>query len=433
MSDSFYRAFEDRHRGSRELIKSRLGVYAPFLEPFASLMQPAMAIDLGCGRGEWLEILGEHGFDAVGVDLDDGMLEGCRERNLKARKADAIQSLQELPDNCMALVSAFHVVEHMPFAIARTLITEALRVLKPGGLLVLETPNPENLMVGSASFYQDPSHERPVPAELLRFAVEHAGFQRTKVLGLQEPHDLHAASSIRLFDVLSGVSPDYAVVAQKRAAENILSAFDAPFSTHYGLTLATLAQRYDDQANKRSADAAELVHQAEVRLASNAQAMGERIVQLERALPPTVEGLAQVTERLAQAESQIARALAAEEQLHAILLSRSWRITAPLRSAGDTLRRLRAAAREGRLANAAKNRLKPLIKRAGYAAMRQPHLKRYALAVLDRMPGLKERLRNILHASAATASHGTRKPDSLSPRAARMYSELKKAIDARKK
>lgn len=426
MSDSFYRAFEDRHRGSRELIKSRLGVYAPFLKPLSSLMQPATAIDLGCGRGEWLEILGEHAFDAFGVDLDDGMLEGCRERNLKARKADAIQSLQELPDNSMALVSAFHVVEHMPFATARTLISEALRVLKPGGLLVLETPNPENLMVGSASFYQDPSHERPVPAELLRFAVEHAGFHRTKVLGLQESRDLHAATSVRLFDVLSGVSPDYAVVAQKSATENVLSELDAPFSAHYGLTLATLAQRYDDQANKRYAEAIELVHQAEVRLASNAQAMAERIAQLEQTLPQAVE-------RLAQAESQIARALAAEEQLHAILLSRSWRITAPLRSAGDTLRRLRAAAREGRLANAAKNRLKPLIRRAGYVVMRQPRLKRYALAVLDHMPGVKDRLRNFLHAAAATAPRSGQKPDSLSPRAVRIYSELKKAIDARKK
>lgn len=426
MSDSFYRAFEDRHRGSRELIKSRLGVYAPFLKPLAVVMQPATAIDLGCGRGEWLEILGEHAFDAFGVDLDDGMLEGCRERNLKARKADAIQSLQELPDNSMALVSAFHVVEHMPFATARILIAEALRVLKPGGLLVLETPNPENLMVGSASFYQDPSHERPVPAELLRFAVEHAGFHRTKVLGLQESRDLHAAAPIRLFDVLSGVSPDYAVVAQKSATENVLAELDAPFSAHYGLTLATLAQRYDDQANKRSAEAIELVHQAEVRVAGNAQAMAERIARLEQTLPQAIE-------RLAQAESQIARALAAEEQLHAILLSRSWRITAPLRSAGDTLRRLRVAAREGRLANVAKNRLKPIIRRAGYEVMRRPHLKRYALAALDHMPGLKDRLRNFLHASTAAGPHGGQKPDSLSPRAARIYSELKKAIDARKK
>jgi len=74
MHDSFYRAFEEKHRGSRELIKSRQRAYLPFIEALRSICSDARAIDLGCGRGEWLELLKESGFDAQGVDLDEGML-----------------------------------------------------------------------------------------------------------------------------------------------------------------------------------------------------------------------------------------------------------------------------------------------------------------------------------------------------------------------
>src|SRR5437763_8718032 len=83
---SFYRAFEDRYRGAREIIKDRLRAYARFTDPLLGLPRPAglapAALDLGCGRGEWLELLGEAGFAARGVDLDDGMLAACRERGL---------------------------------------------------------------------------------------------------------------------------------------------------------------------------------------------------------------------------------------------------------------------------------------------------------------------------------------------------------------
>ena len=86
----------------------------------------------------------------------------------------------------LTVVSAFHVVEHIPFETLRQLVDEAYRVLKPGGLLILETPNSENLVVGTSSFYLDPTHQRPLPAQLLTFVVEYAGFERVKTLYLQE-------------------------------------------------------------------------------------------------------------------------------------------------------------------------------------------------------------------------------------------------------
>jgi SAM-dependent methyltransferase len=221
---NFYRAFEDRFRGSRELIKSRLRVYLPFVEPLRSYYDDAMALDLGCGRGEWLELLQEAGFDVQGVDLDNGMLAACRERDLNVQTCDAVDFLKELPDASRVVVTGFHIAEHIPFPDLQVLVKESLRVLKPGGLLILETPNPENIVVGTSYFFIDPTHLRPIPPQLLSFLPEYYGFKRVKILRLQEPAGLHKSKALTLLDVLRGVSPDCAVVAQKKGEAAILRA-----------------------------------------------------------------------------------------------------------------------------------------------------------------------------------------------------------------
>ena len=107
MSDDFYRALEDKFRGSRELIKSRLQFYLPFVQPLLNFYPSAKAIDLGCGRGEWLEVLADNGFDAEGVDLDDDMLAACRECGLNVQTNDALAFLRGMPDQSRVIVSGF--------------------------------------------------------------------------------------------------------------------------------------------------------------------------------------------------------------------------------------------------------------------------------------------------------------------------------------
>jgi SAM-dependent methyltransferase len=245
--DLFYRAFEEEFRGSRESIKSRLCFYLPFIEPLKQTQPYPKAVDLGCGRGEWLEILAENGFSALGVDRDDGMLAACRERGLASEKADAIECLKRLPDSSLVIVSGFHIAEHLPFADLRRLVQESARVLKPGGLLILETPNPENLRMAGTSFYLDPTHERPLPPDLLKFLAQYYGFARVKIVRLQESAELRAKVSITLMDVLSGSSPDYAVIAQKASVSTFLATDDKAFGADYGLNIESLAARYDRQ------------------------------------------------------------------------------------------------------------------------------------------------------------------------------------------
>ena len=246
--ENFYKAFEDQHRGSRELIKSRLEVYLPFIEKIKETHPNAIALDLGCGRGEWLELLQDHQVSASGIDLDDGMLSACKEKGLNVQTGDAIAHLKSLPNESLSIVSGFHIAEHLSLNDLQMLIKEALRVLKPAGLLILEAPNTANLVVGTSSFYLDPTHQRPLPSALLSFLTSYLGFSRVKVLGVQESVPLreeHGPTS--LFAVLSGVSPDYAVISQKGGDASTIASFDEVFAKEYGLTLELLANRYQER------------------------------------------------------------------------------------------------------------------------------------------------------------------------------------------
>jgi O-antigen chain-terminating methyltransferase len=246
-AESFYRAFEDRHRGSRELIRKRLEQYLSFITPLNTIYPDGLAIDLGCGRGEWLEVAKNAGFRVCGVDKDQGMLEACAEHGHDPKQADALDYLLQQPSRSACIFSAFHMIEHAPFDVVQALVQEALRVLVPGGLLILETPNPENLMVATLNFYLDPSHLRPIPPLLLEFLVEFVGYARWKIVRLQENPDLRKAEQIGIMDILSGPSPDYAIVAQKKSQKKIMNRFNTAFGSCQGLTGIELYQRYDKQ------------------------------------------------------------------------------------------------------------------------------------------------------------------------------------------
>mgnify|MGYP001421737529 CR=1 FL=1 len=315
----FYRAFEERYRGPRELIKSRLRVYIPFIEPLKSAYIEHKAIDLGCGRGEWLELLQELGYDARGVDLDDQMLAACRQLGLKVQTEDAIGFLKALPNESQLVVSAFHFVEHIPFADLQTLVQEALRVLRPGGLLIMETPNPENIVVGTTNFYLDPTHQRPIPPQLLSFLPEYYGFFQVKILRLQEPEELASGKAPSLLNVFNGVSPDYAVVAQKGGDESAIVAKRKAFATEYGLTLENLAARYDAQAESRATEAESHAAEAEAR---------------------ATEAVARATEAESRATEAEARATQAEACFNDVINSTSWKITRPLRAARRAFQQL---------------------------------------------------------------------------------------------
>ncbi|KVD48709.1 hypothetical protein WS61_06825 [Burkholderia sp. ABCPW 11] len=487
--DSFYRAFEDRHRGSRDLIKGRLEKYGPFVQPLAALYPGAMTFDVGCGRGEWLEVMIEAGFNATGVDLDAEMLEACRERNLPAFQGDAIERLAALDSNSHALISAFHVVEHVSFEQLKTLVREALRVLKPGGLLILETPNPENIAVATCNFYIDPSHQKPVPPLLLSFVAEHAGFDRVKVVRLQEPAELHdPGTATHLLNVLGGVSPDYAVVAQKEAGST-QGAFDQAFDTDYGLTIEALATRYEARlaantlhVEERLQQAEELLRQSGERLVELTGRLGalvaqsqsaeerlrrfdeqgklvekqsqlavernqlaeernqiaaerirlaeERIQLAEGRSQPADEERQRAEHQLSEAHARLQQAEAmmhqANAQLHAVYHSTSWRITRPVRIVGLVLK--------GHGKAVCKAGLKRVILRTAQFGEKNPWFRRLAVSALNRVPGVKQRLISVVSGTVHSYHPRSDVPlESLSPRAQHIHASLVRAAKSYKK
>lgn len=182
--DAMYLAFENRFRGSREEIKSRFAVYLPVLESAGIGSAEMPVVDIGAGRGEWVELLRERGFSGRGVDRNSAMVELCRSHNLDVLDADFSEYLRSVPDSSLGAVTVFHMIEHLPFPILISLLDECLRVLKPGGLLILETPNPTNVLVGSHTFYMDPTHLHPLPPAMLHFFVEARGYSDIRCLDL---------------------------------------------------------------------------------------------------------------------------------------------------------------------------------------------------------------------------------------------------------
>ncbi len=214
MNETFYYKFEKKFRGSRELIRSRLAIYNDYIEFIVKNFENLDSVDLGCGRGEFLEILTNKGFNAVGVDTNKNFNEDCLKYDLNIVNSDALNYLKKLPSNSIALISSFHFIEHVKFEYLYDLIKEIRRVLLPGGLIILETPNPENMVVSSKTFYYDPTHLKPIPFELLEFLLHSLGFENTTSVS-NEDKNLYNYMNLNMTKALTGVNEDLRVVSQK--------------------------------------------------------------------------------------------------------------------------------------------------------------------------------------------------------------------------
>jgi 2-polyprenyl-3-methyl-5-hydroxy-6-metoxy-1,4-benzoquinol methylase len=177
--DSLYCSLEDQFRGTREDIKAKVTSYLPIL---ADAGITTDIVDIGCGRGEWLEVLKEACLSARGIDTSPVMIEECARQGLEAAKAEAVTYLRAQADNSLSAITAFHFVEHLPLETLVSFLDEVARTLKPGGLVILETPNPENILVGACNFYLDPTHRNPIPSQTMQFLLESRGFCRVEVL-----------------------------------------------------------------------------------------------------------------------------------------------------------------------------------------------------------------------------------------------------------
>ena len=186
--DSFYHRLENRYRGSVEEITRRLQIYLPDVEAAHLRTGRKQAMDIGCGRGEWLGLMKSAGIEAFGVDTNAVQIDAAKEAGLDVRLGDAMAALAEMEDASLSVLSAHHLVEHLPFDAVAWITREAMRVLAPGGLLLFETPHTRNVLVGATTFHTDPTHLKPMPEQVLTVLFETAGFDPVEARGLN-PHE----------------------------------------------------------------------------------------------------------------------------------------------------------------------------------------------------------------------------------------------------
>jgi 2-polyprenyl-3-methyl-5-hydroxy-6-metoxy-1,4-benzoquinol methylase len=167
--------FANRFRGPEEYVRKGFAEYLPLFTGRQNV------VDLGCGRGEFLELLTQNGIPAIGVDGDAESVGICQSKGLQAIEADLFAWLESQPDHSLDGVFCGQVIEHLPPPLVPRLFTLCAAKSRPGAIAVFETPNPECLAIFASHFYLDPTHQRPVPPALAAHYLEEAGFGRLEI------------------------------------------------------------------------------------------------------------------------------------------------------------------------------------------------------------------------------------------------------------
>jgi SAM-dependent methyltransferase len=168
--------FNDEFRGGREMMLLR---YADVAKELSSTGGPVL--DLGCGRGELLELLASMGTEAWGADIDLELVDYCRSILLDVRLCDARSALESVEDSSLGGIALIQVVEHLRPQDLVELVPVMRRKVRTGGIVVAETPNPNSSYTLTHAFYLDPTHRNPIPADYLRFLFDRAGFSETRI------------------------------------------------------------------------------------------------------------------------------------------------------------------------------------------------------------------------------------------------------------
>lgn len=205
-----YGRFAERFRGTEEYVRRNVEFYKPFFAHCENVL------DIGCGRGEFLTLMREQGIAASGIDLSEESVAQCRQNGVNAEVADLFWYLAQREQEFDGIFSS-QVVEHLDPRRLPEMVRLCAVSLRRGGLLAIETPNPECLAIFATHFYLDPTHTRPVPHPLMSFYMEEAGFGQIEVHELSpavesmpEVAQLPEAFRKRFFGGL-----DYAIMGRK--------------------------------------------------------------------------------------------------------------------------------------------------------------------------------------------------------------------------
>ena len=199
-----YVVFQDRFRGARDDIRQRLLHYLPLLSGASNV------VEIGCGRGELLDLLREHGVSARGIDINDEMVETCRAQGLEVERVDALAFLHSQPDGSLGGLVAIQVIEHLEPAYLMQLLETAHHKLMPGAPMILETINAACWAAFFDAYIRDFTHARPLHPETMKYLAQASGFRTVDLQFLSPLADEEKLPLVRTTAAPAGVDPTVA-------------------------------------------------------------------------------------------------------------------------------------------------------------------------------------------------------------------------------
>ena len=265
MATNYYLDFENSFRGEREKIINRLSIYDQLIEAIVDTNPSPKLLDIGCGRGEWLQKWTNRFNDICGIDSDQKMIETCIDNNLNVIEGDATEALSKFPNQSVNIITIFHLIEHLTHEKLLDLLIECKRVLSDDGVLIMETPNIDNLLVSTKSFHIDPTHINLIHPDLIAFDINKVGFSNVKTYDIN-CGPLKNASHLKITRVLNGTAQDLCIIAtkQKETFEKLIDKsltwetyFDSGVNTleaavEYDLKLENLLNNFQDLIHRKT-------------------------------------------------------------------------------------------------------------------------------------------------------------------------------------
>lgn len=205
---NFYLDFENTFRGSRASIMNRISVYNDLLYLIFKRNPQAKLLDIGCGRGEWLQNCRDNGYEALGIDDNQDMVDFSNDLGLNAIKAEAKLFVKSCNSNSYDFITLFHIIEHLKDEDLLSLLIDCQRILKPDGLLLIETPNIDNLQVSTRTFYIDPTHINHINPDYIDFLLKRVGFYKSRNYFINSEKNIDNTGSNKLINLYKGVGYD---------------------------------------------------------------------------------------------------------------------------------------------------------------------------------------------------------------------------------
>tara|TARA_B100000945_G_scaffold318630_1_gene323914 strand:+ start:1892 stop:3106 length:1215 start_codon:yes stop_codon:yes gene_type:complete len=262
MNSDFYLEFENKFRGNRQNIIHKLSIYDSLIDLFISNNTEISLLDIGCGRGEWLQKLSKKIPNSMGIEQDQNMINLCQKLGLNIIKGEAIEILSSLESDSISLITIFHMIEHIESQKLTLLLEQCYRVLKDDGMLIMETPSIDNLLVSSKLFYIDSTHINHINPERIVFDIEFAGFVKAKYYYINGG-PLENSSSLKLTRILNGVAQDLSIIACKsNAISDYIFNINLDWEANLSKSSSTLdaATSFDYELERSLTDQSRLIH-----------------------------------------------------------------------------------------------------------------------------------------------------------------------------